>query len=350
MRRTNPLLALPLTAAALGVLTTSLLAGDQTPPEEVNIRVPADLDPNEPAPLLILLHGYGISGTSQEFWWRLWPEAEANGFLFAAPTGSTDSNGKTYWNANHNCCDFDDANVDHVSYLLQLIESIRSNHNVDPQRIHLVGYSNGGCMAYRMACEHGDLLASVVSVAGSTWLDPANCPSDDPVHVLHIHGTNDQQVSYEGGFDPSNPPNPHPGATGTIAQWVQNNGCHPDATESPKPFNLDQQVTGPETYVTRFDAGCTPNGSATLWRIQGGTHFVNLSNLGRERIIQFLVDHSSTARCPADLDASSRVDAADLGLLIAVWNTNDAQADLDGSGTVDSADLGLLIAAWGPCP
>ena len=38
------------------------------------------------------------------------------------------------------------------------------------------------------------------------------------------------------------------------------------------------------------------------------------------------------------------------GLLIAVWNTNDAQADLDGSGTVDSADLGLLIAAWGLCP
>ena len=98
------------------------------------------------------------------------------------------------------------------------------------------------------------------------------------------------------------------------------------------------------------DAGCTPNGSATLWRIQGGTHFVNLSDLGRERIIQFLVDHSSTARCLADLDASDRVDAADLGLLIAVWNTNDAQADLDGSGTVDSADLGLLIAAWGLCP
>ncbi|MEE2973239.1 MAG: VCBS repeat-containing protein [Planctomycetota bacterium] len=53
--------------------------------------------------------------------------------------------------------------------------------------------------------------------------------------------------------------------------------------------------------------------------------------------------------CLGDIDGDGGVDAADLGLLIAVWNTNDPAADLDGSGTVDSADLGLLIAAWGSC-
>ena len=54
--------------------------------------------------------------------------------------------------------------------------------------------------------------------------------------------------------------------------------------------------------------------------------------------------------CPGDFDRNGRVDSADLGLLIAAWNTKAPRYDLNEDGAVDAADLGLLIGAWGECP
>lgn len=50
---------------------------------------------------------------------------------------------------------------------------------------------------------------------------------------------------------------------------------------------------------------------------------------------------------PADLNGDGRVDAADLGLLLAAWG-RDGASDINGDGTTDAADLGMLLAAWGP--
>jgi len=47
-----------------------------------------------------------------------------------------------------------------------------------------------------------------------------------------------------------------------------------------------------------------------------------------------------------DLNGDGAVNGADLGLLIAVWGTNDAAADLNADGLVNGGDLGLLVAAW----
>lgn len=51
--------------------------------------------------------------------------------------------------------------------------------------------------------------------------------------------------------------------------------------------------------------------------------------------------------CPEDINSDTLIDAADLGILIAAFGTNDADADINGDGIVDAADLGLLIAAFG---
>ncbi|MFO0827490.1 MAG: hypothetical protein U0572_05010 [Phycisphaerales bacterium] len=52
--------------------------------------------------------------------------------------------------------------------------------------------------------------------------------------------------------------------------------------------------------------------------------------------------------CPADLDASGAVDAADLGVLLGGWGTGGA-TDLDANGSTDAADLAILLGAWGSC-
>lgn len=54
------------------------------------------------------------------------------------------------------------------------------------------------------------------------------------------------------------------------------------------------------------------------------------------------------ASCPADVDGSGEIDAADLSALLANWGLA-GTGDVDGSGSVDAADLSALLASWGPC-
>jgi predicted outer membrane repeat protein len=53
--------------------------------------------------------------------------------------------------------------------------------------------------------------------------------------------------------------------------------------------------------------------------------------------------------CPnvfGDLNGDGIVDGADLGILLAQWDSEGPQGDLDNDLDVDGADLGLLLAAW----
>jgi hypothetical protein len=54
--------------------------------------------------------------------------------------------------------------------------------------------------------------------------------------------------------------------------------------------------------------------------------------------------------CLGDINGDGLVNAADLGLMLADWDTTAPVADLDGNGTVNGGDLGLLLLSWGPCP
>jgi hypothetical protein len=60
------------------------------------------------------------------------------------------------------------------------------------------------------------------------------------------------------------------------------------------------------------------------------------------------VGDACEASCPADLDNSGTVDAADLAILLGGWGGSGA-ADLDGNNSVDAADLAVLLGAWGAC-
>ena len=62
--------------------------------------------------------------------------------------------------------------MDDSAYLSALIDQIKGTYAVDARRVYLVGHSNGGYMAYRMACDHADQLTAIVSLAGSTWQRP----------------------------------------------------------------------------------------------------------------------------------------------------------------------------------
>ena len=70
----------------------------------IDVRVPDGLDPAEPAPLVVLLHGYGVSGEVQDAYLGMGDAAAERGMLFVAPDGTENRSGRRFWNATPACC------------------------------------------------------------------------------------------------------------------------------------------------------------------------------------------------------------------------------------------------------
>ncbi len=253
----------------------------------VTIFTPASYDSTSPTPLILLLHGYTATGSLVESWMQFLPVIDTYGFLYAHPDGTTDTGGSPFWNATDACCNFWNSPVDDAGYLAALIDTVAARFNLDPGRVYIAGHSNGGFMAYRMACDYSEKVAAVMSFAGATWYDNIDCSSTSPVHVVQIHGTSDPTIHYNGGQINSVP---YPGAFESISRWGDYNGC---AAQPDTLFNQLDIVPGQgnETDIIRIATGCSPGGSAELWKIPGAGHTPALSPGFAAQVVEFFYAH-----------------------------------------------------------
>lgn len=268
--------------AAAAAIDTSPLGGDRP----VEPYVPASYKQGTPTPLVILLHGFGAAGVLEELIFRLKGTAEEKGFLYLAPDGTINAEDKRFWNATDACCDFDGTGVDDVGYLRGLIDEAKARFTVDPKRVFITGHSNGGFMSFRMACDQADVVAAIASLAGSTWLDPTKCSPTEPVSVLEIHGTKDEDVLYEGM--PTTPG--FPGAKATVAEWAGRGGCDAAPDTSAPPIDISSKIAGAETSIERYN-GCDKGGGAELWTMNGEGHIPGTNDAFGPAIIDFLFAH-----------------------------------------------------------
>lgn len=257
----------------------------------VDVTLPVGYDAAVPTPLIVQLHGYGSSSAGQLRYMGIGELADDYGFITVAPDGTREAAGRQapFWNASSACCNFQGSTVDDVGYLKSLIDEIASRWNVDPDRIYMVGHSNGGFMSYRMAYEHPGTIAAIASLAGATE-GGDRPPPNAPVHVLQIHGTDDRVIEYAGGSfgreDAS-----YPSAGYTVRQWADYNGCD-SSGRAREMRDLDASLPGHETGVLVFRTGCAPGGSATLWTISDGSHSPMLSDTYAEQVVEWLMAHS----------------------------------------------------------
>jgi polyhydroxybutyrate depolymerase len=255
-----------------------------------DVFVPSTYSDATAMPLVLLLHGHGVTGDIQEAFFQFQPLAESRGFLYVHPTGEIGTDGDPYWNATDGCCARDHGEADDVNYLMAIISQVSEKYNVDPKRIYLAGHSNGGFMSYRMACDHAETIAAVVSLAGATWGDPAKCAPSEPVSVLQVHGTADDTVLFAGGeFGGVKVP----GAQATVDTWATYNGCTTPATVATTQLDLDGNLEGNETDVATF-SGCETGGDVALWSINGGAHIPGLTPNFAAGAIDFMFAHPKT--------------------------------------------------------
>ncbi|WP_250289603.1 alpha/beta hydrolase, partial [Frankia sp. CiP1_Cm_nod1] len=144
-----------------------------------------------PFPLVIALHSLDNDSTEPQSLWGFEALTGSAGFAVAYPDALN-----TSWNAG-TCCGRSAAEqVDDVGWLRALISHLEQHYPIDRQRVFLVGFSNGGMIAYRYACEHAGEIAGIAVVAAS--LQTAGCAPAKPVTVVAIHGQLDERVPYAG--------------------------------------------------------------------------------------------------------------------------------------------------------
>jgi polyhydroxybutyrate depolymerase len=153
---------------------------------------PSSWNPSQNVPLLIVLHGLTQTGAGLMDITQFNQIAEQNGFIVAYPDGENFA-----WNANMNLTV---SSADDMGFIEALAQEFQNNFETDPLRQYLVGFSNGGFMSHRLACESSMCFAAIATVSGNmsdtTFL---NCQPQFQPAVMHIHGTSDLVVPYNGG-------------------------------------------------------------------------------------------------------------------------------------------------------
>ena len=300
VQRPLALLAIVVAVAVLGALPTATAAtttttsttsttapAATTAARPYTVHVPPGYSAGVPAPLLLILHGYRATGLIESFYLDLTPATDAAGMLTVAPDGTKNANGKQFWNATDACCNGPGTQVDDSAYLDAVIKEVEANYNVDLKRVFIVGHSNGGFMAYRMACDHADTIAALVSLEAATYADPRKCSPSVPVATLEIHGTADDTINYDGGKILGHR---YPGAVATTKMWAKYDGCRL-VRDRPAPPPHDIEANVPPATVTAYSTGCKANGHAELWTEPGGEHIPKLTPTFGDQVVAYLLAH-----------------------------------------------------------
>jgi polyhydroxybutyrate depolymerase len=248
------------------------------------VAIPSDYDPSISYPLLILLHGRGATGQLEAIYLRMFDVIDVKQFVFVYPDGISNA-----WNATEACCD-PTGEVDDVGYISRLIGEAQEVYNIDANRVYLMGHSNGGFMSFRMACERSDLITAIVSLAGSTFDDPADCqPATLPVSALAVHGTDDETVPYGGSM---NGAFSFPSAVETVERFAARAGCDVGSPTTLESINLTGDDVA-ETERVAYTIGCDEATDFELWTIEGGPHIpVFIDTEWATRTTDWLLLHS----------------------------------------------------------
>lgn len=172
------------------------------------IYLPSGYDGSEDLPLVLALHGFGDEWRNFSRYSGFITIAEEYNFIVAFPNGYL-----RQWNDGS----VGDHYEDDVRMLEVMIERVARDYRINRERVYLVGFSNGGTMVYKAACEAPELFAGIAAVGG-TMRRAQRCPNYAQVPVLLIHGTADAVVPFNGGDGRYSAPN-------TAAFWVEQNGC-----------------------------------------------------------------------------------------------------------------------------
>jgi polyhydroxybutyrate depolymerase len=221
------------------------------------VYVPAAYQPGDSWSLVFVLHGFtqtasaimGVSGFNAI--------ADTGEFIVAYPNGVGNA-----WNTNSGMTG--GSTADDIGFISALTDTLHALYNIDTTRVFSCGFSAGGYMSHRLACESPRCYAAVASVAGTMSVNAFNaCTPSRDISVMQIHGTSDAIVSYNGSAQGGK------SVADVIGLWVGNNSC----TTTPQVQLLPDVNTQDNSTVEKsVYAPCSTGTEVNLFKVIGGGH------------------------------------------------------------------------------
>ncbi len=177
---------------------------------EYFIHTPPNMDPDKPLPVVLVYHGVGsndvqvdgetskgaenmerVSGFSEK--------ADQEGFIVVYMQGNPDRN--MSWNNKELAF----SRADDITYTNKVLDDIGMTQNVDPAKVFIAGFSEGGSFVNRAV---NDPSLREVFAAGGTvadWMtgkertEPTG--DKDPISMISIHSVDDSTVPYDGAWN-----------------------------------------------------------------------------------------------------------------------------------------------------
>lgn len=208
-----------------------------------------------PAPLVVMLHGGGGSGANAEKYYGWDQQADKAKFIVAYPDGLGPN--IPAWNVDGgNCCGYPmRQHISDVQFISDMVADIEAQAAIDKTRIYAAGISNGGIMAYTLACETN--IFAAIGPDSATQL--ATCTHPSPTSVIHIHGLKDTTIPFDGSNSQGPGKIDGPPVTEVIDKWRQIDTCGaPSST-----------ITG---VVTTQISSCADGRAVELMTIADGGH------------------------------------------------------------------------------
>lgn len=181
------------------VLTTKI-DGDN---RQYIVQLPSNYDPKNKYPAVMMLHG--SSGNGEKFWnISGWKEVGDTANIITVYPSSweyciIETNGTlktTKWNASGSFgyCP-GEVPRDDEKFFSVIIDEITAKFSVDPKRIYLVGFSNGGSMASKCMVTMSDKFAAICSNAGSLKSDTVYNPKRKIPFLLQVGNEDDNIIT-----------------------------------------------------------------------------------------------------------------------------------------------------------
>ena len=238
-----------------------------------HIHLPPDFSKDEPAPLVLALHGGGGRGIlfDRGTEGTLITAADARGMVVVFPEGIDKQwcDGRSeHLEEGRDCAEIDD-----VAFLSEIIDIMVEEYGIDPARVYATGISNGGFMSVRLAMDLSEKIAAVAPVTAQLSVALADQSPQLPISIMIVNGTEDPLVPFAGGhvrvvsFGRSR--GEVLSTEETIERFRAHNNCNaaPALVSLPDSDPDDGTAVEIETYT-----GCEDNTEVILVRVIGGGH------------------------------------------------------------------------------
>jgi polyhydroxybutyrate depolymerase len=188
---------------------------------------PADVSPDRTLPVVLALHGFGSTATGFQAIYQLNRHAQAKGYMVIYPQGShfqgaigTNEDAEkllvSTWNdevtnftpgpgGELHCtedrlqypCPPECSSCNHCAWVSCHDDFGFLNRAIDADRLYLLGSSNGGTMAMRLACEMPARFAAIA--VNIIQMPPGfDCAPGRSLPLIHLYGEQDDSVGWDG--------------------------------------------------------------------------------------------------------------------------------------------------------